>query len=134
MIFATLLLDKLLIDDPVGAIPVHLFCGIWGTFSVGLFSEGALLYPKYGIQDGPSLGILKGGGFEALWHQCIGIAAIGLFTVLFSVVAWGLVKMLLEDSLRVSREQELLGLDDAFDDKVSEKLAQRVKGQRGDKR
>ncbi|MCM1984032.1 ammonium transporter [Lyngbya confervoides] len=120
VIFSTILLDKALIDDPVGAIPVHLCCGIWGTLCVGLFSDGPTLYPRYGILEGPALGLLKGGGLEVLGFQFLGIIAIAAFTIVFSLLTWGLIRLMLNHSLRVSRTQELLGLDDAFDDKADE--------------
>ena len=130
VVASKILLDKLLIDDPVGAIAVHLFCGIWGTFSVGLFSEGPFLYPKYGISTGPGLGVLKGGGLDVLWPQMLGILAIGGFTVVFSVLVWALVKKILGNSLRVNREQELLGLDGAFEDSVNDRVSRLVRESR----
>ena len=130
VVASTIILNKMLIDDPADAIPVHLCCGIWGTLAVGFFSEGRLFYLRYGIPNGPSLGILKGGGFEALWHQTVGIVAIGMFTVVFSILAWGLIRMLLGNTLRVTREQELLGLDGAFDDNVSDRLSRLVRDSR----
>jgi ammonium transporter, Amt family len=114
-IFTTLWLEKLGVDDPVSGIPVHLCCGLWGTLAVGLFSEGPRAYPEYGITSGPGLGLLLGGGFDVLGAQCVGIIAIGGFTLLFSYLAWAITALLL-GGLRVSMTQELKGLDDAFDD------------------
>ncbi len=114
-IFTAVWLDRLGIDDPVGGIPVHLCCGLWGTLAVGLFSEGLQAYPEYGITSGPGLGLFLGGGFDVLGTQCLGILAIGGFTLLFSWVAWAITARLL-GNMRVSMTQELKGLDDAFDD------------------
>ena len=101
-----------------------------GTFAVGLFSDGRWVYPKYGITNGPSLGVLKGGGLDSLWPQIVGIISIGVFTIIFSLLAWGLVKFVLGNSLRVTRVQELLGLDDAFGDTVSDRISQLVRESR----
>ena len=119
VIFATVLIDKLQIDDPVGAVPVHLCCGIWGTLAIALFSEGPQTYSRYGIALGPERGLLLGGGLEALGVQLLGIIAIGLFTVVFSALAWGTIYLVLGRTLRVPADQELKGLDDAFNDPVA---------------
>tara|TARA_R110002072_G_scaffold12038_27_gene53090 strand:- start:2284 stop:3630 length:1347 start_codon:yes stop_codon:yes gene_type:complete len=81
------LLDKLKIDDVVGAIPAHLACGIWGTLAVGIFGAGSLL------------------------TQTIGIVAVGLFVSVTSAIAWFGIKFTI--GLRVSEEAEELGLDKA---------------------
>ncbi len=80
------LLDRLKIDDVVGAIPVHLFCGIWGTLAVILTNPEA-----------------------SLVAQLAGIAAIGAFVSAASLVLWLAVKYAI--GLRVSEEDELTGLD-----------------------
>jgi Amt family ammonium transporter len=116
VIFATVLIDKLLIDDPVGSIPVHLVCGIWGTLAVGLFSVGPNLYPQYGLSLGPEPGLFFGGGWEPLVIQLLGVVAIGLFTIGFGLLAWCAIYGLLGHSIRVPIDQELKGLDDVFDD------------------
>ncbi len=105
------LLEWLRIDDPIGAVPVHGICGIWGTLSLGLFACG-----KYGVSGptGPDnsaalKGLFYGGGTQVLIAQAIGSACITLATfgvslaVMYAVNATGL--------LRVSEEGELYGLD-----------------------
>ncbi len=88
--FAVVFIDtKLKIDDPVGAISVHLVCGIWGTLAVGLFGASA--------------------GGEQIAAQLKGIAAIGVFTVAFVAVVGIVLKVTM--GLRVSPEEELEGLD-----------------------
>lgn len=80
--------DRIKIDDPVGAISVHLVCGIWGTLAVGIFSTN----PDH-----------------SLAVQAIGIAAYGVFTVLCAGVIFGLLQATM--GIRVSEEEEIEGLD-----------------------
>jgi Amt family ammonium transporter len=80
--------DRIKIDDPVGAISVHLTCGIWGTLAVGIFSTN----PEH------TLGI-----------QAIGVAAYGAFTLASAGLIFGVLKATM--GLRVSEEEELVGLD-----------------------
>jgi Amt family ammonium transporter len=101
VVFGVVFLDKLHIDDPVGAVPVHGFNGIWGTLAIGLFGK-----ESFGLAHN---GLLLGGG----WAQ-LGIQAMGVFTVvIFIVAAMGIVFKLIDVTigLRVSREEELRGLD-----------------------
>ncbi|NEO29215.1 MAG: ammonium transporter [Symploca sp. SIO3C6] len=106
VVFSVELFDRWKIDDPVGAISVHLVCGIWGTLAVGLFSEGiGSIYSQ-----GPEKGLFFGGGFNQLIAQLCGILTIGIFTAAFSLVAWSTIKIVL-GSLRVEPEKELRGLD-----------------------
>ena len=86
VVFAVPLLDKLKIDDVVGAIPVHLFAGIWGTIAVVFTNSDA------------SLGV-----------QLYSIVIVALFVVIFSGIVWFLLK--LTTGLRVSEEAEINGLD-----------------------
>ena len=107
VVFAVQILENLKIDDPVGAISVHLICGIWGTLAVGLFANpGNIL--QLG-KDNAIAGLFYDGNFEQLIAQVIGIAAVGAFTVLFSVAAWYLIKLVF--GLRVDLKDEIEGLD-----------------------
>ena len=90
IVLGVALIDKLKLDDPVGAVAVHLICGIWGTLAVGLF--GALA------------------GSEQLIAQLIGIGVIGLTCIISSFTLLFVVKIIL-GGLRVSKEEELNGLD-----------------------
>src|SRR6202044_3526138 len=105
------LLEWLRIDDPIGAVPVHGICGIWGTLSLGLFACG-----KYGStgpitadNSAPLKGLFYGGGTQVLVSQIIGSACITTATfvvslaVMYAVNAMGI--------LRVSEEGEMFGLD-----------------------
>src|SRR5450432_1984945 len=105
------LLEWLRIDDPIGAVPVHGFCGIWGTLSLGLFASGQFgaSGPTGPDNSAPLKGLFYGGGLQVLKAQFIGSACITLATfgvamaVMYLVNATGL--------LRVSEEGELYGLD-----------------------
>nr|WP_319248977.1 ammonium transporter [uncultured Celeribacter sp.] len=88
VVFAVPFLDKLKIDDVVGAIPVHLICGVWGTIAVPL------------TNDGTSFGT-----------QLVGIVSIGAFTFIVSLVLWLILKAF--GGIRVSEEAEITGLDKA---------------------
>lgn len=91
------LLDKLQIDDPVGAFPVHGICGIWGTLCVGIFGKSAL-----GLANN---GFIYGGNPMQLGIQIVGSVS----TVTFVVVSMGILFKLIDlvVGLRISREEEL---------------------------
>ena len=90
--------SKLKVDDPVGAVAVHMCNGIWGTLAVGIFSK-----------DEATLGLLYGGGFTQLGKQALGILCIGAYTAaLMSVIFLVLKKTI---GLRASRDEEVRGLD-----------------------
>jgi ammonium transporter, Amt family len=89
VVFSVIGFDRIQIDDPVGAISVHLVCGVWGTLAVGLFGD------------------MKGGG--QLVKQAIGVVSIGAFTFIFALVLFVVIKAVL--GLRVSAEEEKEGLD-----------------------
>ena len=105
------LLEWLRIDDPIGAVPVHGFCGIWGTLSLGLFATGEFGATGSIAPDvsAPLRGLFYGGGFQVLTAQVIGSAIITISTF---AVAMGLMYAVnLTGTLRVSREGELEGID-----------------------
>ena len=89
VVFSVFFFDKLKLDDPVGALSVHLVNGIWGTLAVGLFGKLAS-----GAQ---------------LVSQLKGIAAVGLFTFAFAMVVFFVIKITM--GLRVDAEEETAGLD-----------------------
>ena len=89
LVFGISLLDKLKLDDPVGAIPVHLICGIWGTLAVGIFGAMASV--------------------EQFISQLIGVGIIGAFSCITAIIIVFIVKATV--GLRVSKEEELKGLD-----------------------
>lgn len=103
IVFAVGFFDRLKIDDPVGAISVHLINGVWGTLAVGLFAAGDQFY-----KGGP-VGLFYGGGINQLWIQFLGTITVGGFTVAAATLFWLILKFTL--GVRASEEEELLGLD-----------------------
>jgi Amt family ammonium transporter len=111
VIWATDALEYLRVDDPIGAVPVHLACGIWGTVSLGLFATGAYGLPTpTGVDASVAVkGLFYGGGTAQLLSQAIGSGAVCLTTLAVSFALMYGVKA--TGTLRVSREGELEGLD-----------------------
>jgi ammonium transporter, Amt family len=105
------LLEWLRIDDPIGAVPVHGICGIWGTLSLGLFASGqyGASGPTGADNSAPLAGLFYHGGFTLLKAQFIGSAIITLSTFGVAMVLMYLVN--LTGTLRVSAEGELYGID-----------------------
>lgn len=102
VVLAVILLDKLKIDDPVGAIPVHLFNGVWGTLALGLFYD-----------DGIATNIAALATGKTPWQQFVvqlqGVLCVGAFVLAAAVLIWLIIKVTL--GLRVSEEEEIEGLD-----------------------
>jgi Amt family ammonium transporter len=86
VVFSVILIDRVRLDDPVGALSVHLVCGIWGTLAVGIFSAD-----------------------HSLVTQATGVLAYGLFSFPFALAIFFVLKMSI--GLRVSPEEETMGLD-----------------------
>lgn len=95
--------DKLKIDDPVGALAVHLGNGIWGTLAVGLFASTDYLGGSVGA------GLFMGGGTDLLVKQIIGVASVGATVFGLSMIGWTILNKTM--GIRVSREEEIGGLD-----------------------
>jgi Amt family ammonium transporter len=89
VVFGVIFFDKIRIDDPVGAISVHLVCGLWGTLAVGIFGSLA--------------------GISQITSQLIGIGAIGAFCVAFSFIIFYTLKKTV--GIRVPEQEEVEGLD-----------------------
>jgi Amt family ammonium transporter len=111
VIWATDALEYLRIDDPIGAVPVHLIGGIWGTLSLGLFATGAYGLPTPTGMDSATIvkGLFYGGGTAQLMSQALGSAAVVTATLAVSFALMYAVKA--TGTLRVTRDGELLGLD-----------------------
>ncbi|PSB22273.1 ammonium transporter [Phormidesmis priestleyi ULC007] len=105
VVFAVGFFDKIHIDDPVGAVSVHLVNGVWGTLALGLFSQAG----QFGAAPAPAAGLLFGGGISQLWLQVLGTISVGGATVLLSSIFWLALKSTL--GIRVSAEEEFEGLD-----------------------
>ncbi len=105
VVFAVILFDKLKLDDPVGALAVHLANGVFGTLAVGLFAAE----PYTNGTTGPKPGLFFGGGLEQFMIQLKGSVSVIVFTFVVSVVFWMIVKLVA--GLRVTREEEIRGLD-----------------------
>ncbi|MDO4562564.1 MAG: ammonium transporter [Clostridia bacterium] len=94
--FGVEFLDKVVkIDDPVGAVGVHCMNGVWGTLAVGLFATNG--------------GLFYGGGLQYLGSQALGVITVAAWTVVTTGILFNAIKHTV--GLRVSREEELMGLD-----------------------
>jgi len=91
IVIGVALIDRLKLDDPVGAVAVHLICGIWGTLAVGIFGEMA--------------------GLDQFLVQLAGVGIVGAFCVICTVVLILITKAVTGGSIRVSVDEELQGLD-----------------------
>ncbi len=89
IVFGVAFIDKMKLDDPVGAVTVHLICGIWGTLAVGIFGDKA--------------------GLDQLGYQLTGIGAAAVFCCLTSFIIILALKKTM--GIRVSKEEEVEGLD-----------------------
>lgn len=103
VVLAVFMFDKLKLDDPVGALSVHLVNGIWGTLAVGLFAVNEITGAKTGN------GLFNGGGLTLLSAQATGVLAVGAFTFIGALIIWLVLKFTM--GIRVSKEEEIQGLD-----------------------
>ena len=107
VVFGVWFVDNILhVDDPVGAVAVHMFNGIWGTIAVGLFAtESAPGFAVAGIKEG----LFYGGGFKQLGLQVFGLIITALWTVVTITIVYFVINKTI--GLRVSEEEEITGLD-----------------------
>jgi Amt family ammonium transporter len=103
VVFAVLAFDRARIDDPVGALSVHLVCGVFGTLALGLFAQDDL------IPNTVPNGLLFGGGAGLLLKQLTGAVAVGAFAFAASLLGWAAIRTVF--GVRVSPEEEIEGLD-----------------------
>ena len=102
--FGVWLLDyKLHVDDPVGAVAVHMMNGIWGTIAVGLFAT------KSAPGNDSVVGLFYGGGFRQLGIQLLGFVTVAAWTAVTITIAFIVIKKTI--GLRVTEEEEIVGLD-----------------------
>jgi Amt family ammonium transporter len=102
VVFGVLFFDKMRIDDPVGALSVHLLNGVFGTLAVGLFYNEKIATDIAGL----ATGLTRAAQFA---QQLKGVLLVGVFTLALSAVFWLAIKALM--GIRVTREEELGGLD-----------------------
>lgn len=111
VIFGVWFLDHVLhIDDPVGAVAVHMMNGIWGTIAVGLFATPSA--PGYAIADSAGntlVGLFHGGGFKLLGLQLLGMLSTAGWAAVTITVTFFIIKKIF--GLRVTKEEEIIGLD-----------------------
>lgn len=111
VIFGVWFLDHVLhIDDPVGAVAVHMMNGIWGTISVGLFATPSA--PGYAIADSAGntlVGLFYGGGFKLLGLQFLGMLSTAGWAIITITITFLIIKAIF--GLRVTKEEEIIGLD-----------------------
>lgn len=107
VVFGVWFVDNVLyVDDPVGAVAVHMLNGIWGTIAVGLFATASAPgFELAGIREG----LFYGGGFTQLGLQLIGMFITAAWTVVTITIAFLILKKTI--GLRVSEEEEIVGLD-----------------------
>ncbi len=104
VVFGVWFLDfKLHIDDPVGAVAVHMMNGIWGTIATGLFATTSA------PGNDSVVGLFYGGGFHQLGIQLLGFATVAAWTVVTMIIVFKIIKAIF--GLRVSEEEEIEGLD-----------------------
>ncbi len=103
VVIAVMMFDKLRLDDPVGALSVHLVNGVFGTLCVGLFAQDNITGTATGN------GLFYGGGFKLLGAQLTAVVTVGLFVFITAIAIWAILKAII--GIRVSREEELRGLD-----------------------
>ncbi len=111
VIFGVWFLDHVLhIDDPVGAVAVHMMNGIWGTIAVGLFATPSA--PGYAIADSAGntlVGLFYGGGFKLLGLQLLGMLSTAGWAAITITITFIIIKAIF--GLRVTKEEEIIGLD-----------------------
>ena len=93
------------IDDPIFALSVHGVAGVWGTLSTGFFAT-----PELAAMNGGAAGLFYGGGFGQLGVQILSVVVCGAFAFLASYILLLITKAIV-GSLRVSEEEEIVGLD-----------------------
>lgn len=102
VVFAVLFFDKMRIDDPVGALSVHLVNGVFGTLAVGLFYDNKIATDIAGL----ATGLTRSAQFV---QQLKGVLLVGVFVLVLSAIFWLVIKAIM--GLRVTREEEIGGLD-----------------------
>ncbi|MEK6727813.1 MAG: ammonium transporter [Candidatus Omnitrophota bacterium] len=103
VVLAVIMFDRIKIDDPVGALSVHLVNGVFGTLCVGLFAQDKIA----GVATGN--GVFFGGGSKLFMAQLTGVVSVAAYTFILSLAAWAILKATI--GIRVSLQEEIEGLD-----------------------
>jgi len=103
VVLAVIMFDRIKIDDPVGALSVHLVNGVFGTLCVGLFAQDKIA----GVATGN--GIFFGGGTKLFMAQLTGVISVAAYTFIISLITWAILKATM--GIRVSLQEEIEGLD-----------------------
>ncbi|AEH44087.1 ammonium transporter [Thermodesulfatator indicus DSM 15286] len=107
MVAGVYLLEALKIDDPVGAVPVHGFNGLWGLISVGIFADGT--YGNYSIDPPFVKGLLYGGGVDQLIAQIIGAVVLFIWAFGAGYILFKVLDILI--GIRIDPREEIQGVD-----------------------
>mmetsp|Transcript_17800 Transcript_17800/g.60733 ORF Transcript_17800/g.60733 Transcript_17800/m.60733 type:complete len:444 (-) Transcript_17800:126-1457(-) len=121
--YSSKMLKKLKIDDPLDASPVHFFCGMWGVISCGLLASKGNVEAAYGTSP-DDYGAFYGGGGKQLGIQIAGTIAIAAWTCGMSAIMFFALKAM--GVLRVSEEDELMGLDESHHGGAAYDFAQKA--------
>lgn len=105
VILAAEAIERIRVDDPVGAFAVHGACGIFGTLAIGIFGQPELTFGEYASKGG----LLLGGGVDLLVTQATGSAATVLFVGACSIAMFGILKAV--NHLRVNKLADVIGID-----------------------
>lgn len=103
VVLAVIFFDRIHVDDPVGAVSVHMVNGVWGTFAVGLFAQDWVSPNTTGN------GLLFGGGTKLLMAQLTGIGAVAIYSFFGALIFWLVLKYTV--GIRVKLSEEIEGLD-----------------------
>jgi Amt family ammonium transporter len=129
VVLAVIGFDRVKLDDPVGALSVHLVNGVFGTLAVGLFAQDQIT----GVATGN--GLFFGGGFKLLGAQLVGVGATAVYVFAAAAFTWVIIKNTV--GIRVSLNEEIQGLDigehgnSAYPEFLSRKPAYSVVGLNG---
>jgi ammonium transporter, Amt family len=109
VVLAVFFFDKLKIDDPVGALSVHLANGVFGTLAVGLFANKTVAAKIGTDSEALSNGLFVDGTWTQLGVQALGVVSVAAYVLVAAFAIWGIIKVVM--GLRVKKEEELAGLD-----------------------
>ncbi|MEW5818223.1 MAG: ammonium transporter, partial [Spirochaetota bacterium] len=95
VVLAVFFFDRVKIDDPVGALSVHLVNGVFGTLALGLFADKTVAAAIGTDSSSLANGLFLGGGFQQLVVQALGVVTVGIFTFGLAFIIWFVIKIIL---------------------------------------